>query len=242
MRADSADGPPSTFALAFCGQPSVDSPLPNTSGRVLPDFSIENKIANGARLLIAGVDEVGRGTLAGPVVAAAAILPGPVPDEYNGLVNDSKLLSAAQRQQAFDWLVGWCVSYGVGACTADEIDSIGIVPATRLAMLRAIAELDPQPGHLLIDAVELHSVPVPQTSIIRADSRSQSVAAASIIAKVTRDRLMASIFESEYPGYGFAAHKGYGTAVHMAALKELRASPIHRRSFKPVRDLVGHQD
>lgn len=215
--------------------------MPKTA-RALPDFSIETDIANGARLLIAGVDEVGRGTLAGPVVAAAAILPGPVPDEYNGLVNDSKVLSAAQRQQAFDWLVGWCVSYGVGACTADEIDSIGIVPATRLAMLRAIAELDPQPGHLLIDAVELHSVPVPQTSIIRADSRSQSVAAASIIAKVTRDRLMASIFESEYPGYGFAAHKGYGTAVHMAALKELGVSPIHRRSFKPVRDLLGHQD
>ncbi len=210
----------------------------------LPDFSIETKIANGGRLLIAGVDEVGRGTLAGPVVAAAAILPGPVPEEseYNGLVNDSKMLSAAQRQQAFNWLVGWCVSYGVGACTADEIDSIGIVPATRLAMSRAIAELDPQPEHLLIDSVELHSVPVPQTSIIRADSRSLSVAAASIIAKVTRDRLMANIFESDYPGYGFAAHKGYGTVVHMAALKVLGVSPIHRRSFKPVRDILGQSD
>ena len=108
-------------------------------------------------------------------------------------------------------------------------------------MSRAIAELDPQPAHLLIDAVELHSVAVPQTSIIRADSRSQSVAAASIIAKVTRDRLMANIFEFEYPGYGFASHKGYGTVVHMAALKELGASPIHRRTFKPVRDILGPQ-
>jgi ribonuclease HII len=217
----------------------VDFLLPKTV-RQFPDFSIENEIANGARLLIAGVDEVGRGTLAGPVVAGAAILPGPVPAEYVRIVNDSKVLTAAQRQRAFDWLIGWCIGYGVGACTADEIDSIGIVPATRLAMSRAIAELDPQPDHLLIDAVELHSVPVPQTSIVRADSRSQSVAAASIIAKVTRDRLMATIFESDYPGYGFAEHKGYGTTMHMAALKELGVSPIHRRSFKPVSDILGH--
>ncbi len=213
--------------------------MPKTA-RVTPDFSIETEIASGTRMLIAGVDEVGRGTLAGPVVAAAAILPGSVPAKYNSLVNDSKVLTASQRQQSFDWLIGWCVGYGVGACTADEIDSIGIVPATRLAMLRAIAELDPQPEHLLIDALELHSVPIPQTSIIRADSRSQSVAAASIIAKVTRDRLMANIFEAEFPGYGFAAHKGYGTTMHMAALRELGASPIHRRSFKPVRDVLGH--
>ena len=212
--------------------------MPKTA-RVLPDFSIETNIANGTRLLIAGVDEVGRGTLAGPVVAGAVILPGPVPSKYSSLVNDSKLLSAAQRQKAFDWLVGWCVSYGVGASTADEIDSIGIVAATKLAMSRAIAELDPAPEHLLIDAVELRSIALPQTSIIRADSRSQSVAAASIIAKLTRDRLMATIFDSEYPGYGFAAHKGYGTTMHMAALKELGASPIHRRSFKPVSDVLG---
>jgi ribonuclease HII len=210
--------------------------------RTLPDFSIETKIANGSQILIAGVDEVGRGTLAGPVVAAAAILPGPVPTEYAGLVNDSKILSANQRQRAFEWLVGWCVSYGVGACTADEIDAIGIVPATRQAMSRAITELDPQPDHLLIDAVELNAVSIPQTSVIRADSLSQSAASASIIAKVTRDRLMANVFDSEYPGYGFAAHKGYGTAVHMMALKELGASPIHRRSFKPVKDVLGHDD
>jgi len=216
----------------------VEFPLPKTV-RLVPDFSIENEIANGSQLLIAGVDEVGRGTLAGPVVAAAAILPGPVPVEYSRIVNDSKVLSAAQRQQSFDWLIGWCIGYGVGACRADEIDSIGIIAATRLAMSRAITELDPQPEHLLIDAVELYSVPVPQTSIVKADSRSQSVAAASIIAKVTRDRLMATIFESEYPGYGFAEHKGYGTTMHMAALKELGVSPIHRRSFKPVRDVLG---
>jgi ribonuclease HII len=209
------------------------------TSRSLPDFSIEIEISNGSSLLVAGVDEVGRGTLAGPVVAAAAILPGPVPAEYEKIVNDSKLLSAAQRQRACDWLVDWCVSYGVGACTADEIDAMGIVPATRLAMLRAIEELDPQPDHLLIDAVELAGIDIPQTSIIRADSLSQSAAAASIIAKVTRDKLMASVFEEEYPGYGFASHKGYGTAFHMSALEKLGVSPIHRRSFKPVKDILG---
>ncbi|MBT4124885.1 MAG: ribonuclease HII [Chloroflexi bacterium] len=196
-------------------------------------------MASGARLLIAGVDEVGRGTLAGPVVAGAAILPGPVPSEYAKIVNDSKKLSADQRQRSYTWLIDWCLSYGVGACTADEIDAMGIVPATKLAMSRAIAELEPQPDHLIIDAVELSSVAIPQTAIIRADSRSQSVAAASIIAKVTRDKLMANVFDTEYPGYGFAAHKGYGTAFHMNALKELGASPIHRRSFKPVKDVLG---
>lgn len=204
----------------------------------LPDFSLEAEIANGSQLLVAGVDEVGRGTLAGPVVAAAAILPGPIPTEYEGLINDSKLLSAAQRERAYAWLTEWCVSYAVGACTAYEIDSIGIVPATRQAMGRAISELEPQPDHLLIDAVVLNAVDIPQTSVIRADSRSQSAAAASIIAKVTRDKLMANVFDSEYPGYGFASHKGYGTELHMVALKQLGASPIHRRSFKPVMDVL----
>ena len=188
--------------------------------------------------MVAGVDEVGRGTLAGPVVAAAAILPGPVPIEYESLVNDSKILSPGTREKSFSWLVKWCVSYGVGACSAAEIDSIGIVASTKQAMLRAIAELDPQPDHLIIDALQLPAVSITQTSIVRADSHSQSVAAASIIAKVTRDKLMANVFEQEYPGYGFASHKGYGTEIHMLALKELGASPIHRQSFKPVRDLL----
>jgi ribonuclease HII len=106
-------------------------------------------------------------------------------------------------------------------------------------MSRAIAELDPQPDHLLIDAIELNAVNIPQTSIIRADSRSQSAAAASIIAKVSRDKLMAEVFDSEYPDYGFAAHKGYGTAIHMSALKKFGPTPIHRRSFKPVRDQLN---
>jgi|TARA_B100001964_G_scaffold112280_1_gene125253 ribonuclease HII len=211
--------------------------LPKTL-KILPDFSIEMNLVGGSGLLVAGVDEVGRGTLAGPVVAAAAILPGPVPIEYKSLVNDSKILSPATREKSFSWLVKWCVSYGVGACSAAEIDSIGIVASTKQAMLRAIAELDPQPDHLIIDALQLPAVSISQTSIVKADSLSQSVAAASIIAKVTRDKLMANVFEQEYPGYGFASHKGYGTEIHMLALKELGASPIHRQSFKPVRDLL----
>jgi ribonuclease HII len=210
------------------------------AAKSLPDFSIETDISRGTSILVAGVDEVGRGTLAGPVVAGAAILPRRVPTEYVNLVDDSKKLSASQRQKAFDWLVTWCLSYGVGACTAQEIDAIGIVPATRQAMTRAIAELDPQPNHLIIDAVVLDAVPIPQTSIVRADSRSQSAAAASIIAKVTRDKLMSEVIDSEYPGYGFASHKGYGTAFHINALRNLGPSPIHRRSFKPVKDLVDH--
>ena len=211
--------------------------MPKTT-RTLPDFSIETDIANGSKLLIAGVDEVGRGTLAGPVIATAAILPGPVPQEHRLIINDSKVLSVSQRERAFAWLIDWCVSYGVGASTAAEIDSVGIVPATKLAMSRAIASLEPQPDHLIIDAVDLDQISIPQTSIIKADTRSQSVAAASIIAKVTRDRLKAEVFDSEFPGYGFSAHKGYGTAIHMSALKKLGASPIHRRSFKPVKDVL----
>ena len=212
--------------------------MPKTT-RILPDFSIETGILNGSKLLIAGIDEVGRGALAGPVVAAAVILTGPVLKEYRHIINDSKALSASQRERAFSWLVVSCISYSIGACTADEIDAIGIVPATKQAMCRAIATLDPQPDHLIIDAVDLDMISIPQTSIIKADTRSQSVAAASIIAKVTRDRLMANVFDSEYPGYGFAAHKGYGTAIHMSALQKLGASPIHRRSFKPVKDVLG---
>lgn len=189
-------------------------------------------------MLIAGVDEVGRGTLAGPVMAAAAILPGLVPEDKRSIINDSKLLSESKREQAFTWLVDWCVGYGVGASSPAEIDAVGIVSATKLAMSRAIASLHTQPDHLIIDAVNLETITIPQTSIIKADSRSQSVAAASIIAKVTRDRLMANVFDLKYPGYGFAAHKGYGTVIHISALQKLGASPIHRRSFKPVKDIL----
>jgi ribonuclease HII len=208
------------------------------SARNLPDFSIETDIANGSKMRIAGVDEVGRGTLAGPVMAAAVILPGSVPEEQQCIINDSKLLSESQRERAFTWLTDWCVGYSVGASSAAEIDAIGIVPATKLAMSRAISSLQTQPDHLIIDAVNLETITIPQTSIIKADSRSQSVAAASIIAKVTRDRLMANVLDSKYPGYGFAAHKGYGTVIHISALQKLGASPIHRRTFKPVKEIL----
>lgn len=205
----------------------------------LPDFSIENNLRDDGSLFVAGVDEVGRGTLAGPVVAAAAILPGPVPDDYKSIIRDSKQLSAITRDRAYNWLTDWCVSYGVGSSSAGEIDTLGIVPATKLAMFRAIAELDPFADHLMIDAVELSTVNIPQTIIIKGDSKSQSIAAASIIAKVTRDKLMAGVFEDQFPGYGFADHKGYGTKFHLSALDSLGATPIHRRTFKPVQSAIG---
>ena len=210
--------------------------------RLLPTYSIESKISNGSHVSIAGVDEVGRGTLAGPVMAAAVILPGPVPLKYRSIINDSKKLSVIQRNKAFKWLTTWCVSYGIGACTASEIDAIGILPATKLSMTRAIAKLDPQPDNLIIDAIELSALKIPQTVMTRADSISQSVAAASIIAKVTRDQLMSEVFEEDYPGYGFASHKGYGTAFHMNALIKKGACRIHRRSFKPVMKVLGQSE
>lgn len=186
---------------------------------------------------IAGVDEVGRGTLAGPVVAGAVVLPGRIRGRWTGLIHDSKQLSPTQHEVAYTNLVEVAVCYGVGAADALEIDSVGIVTATRRAMARAIEDLEPAPDHLLIDAVELPALGLSQTSIIGGDALCRSIAAASIIAKVTRDRLMESSFESRYPGYGFAEHKGYCTPEHLQALERLGPSPVHRMTFTPVRDL-----
>ena len=158
--------------------------------------------------------------------------------KWAGLIRDSKQLTPGQRAEAYGHLVEQCLAYGTGACDAAEIDRLGIVAATRLAMSRAIEMLDPQPGHLLIDALDLPACRMPQTAIIKGDAISLSIAAASIIAKVTRDRLMETVFEAQYPGYGFAEHKGYGTAEHLAALWRLGPSPVHRASFAPVRDVL----
>lgn len=185
--------------------------------------------------LVAGIDEAGRGPLAGPVVAAAVILH---PDYPVDGVNDSKKLSERQREQLFGQITNKAVAIGIGSVSADIIDRINILQATRLAMLEAIQQLSPCPDALLIDGITTIDSPLYQQTIKQGDSRSASIAAASIIAKVTRDRLMLE-YDREFPQYGFARHKGYGSTAHLAALRQHGPCPIHRTSFGGVRELVN---
>jgi ribonuclease HII len=210
-----------------------------TSKRPLPDDSFEIALRAEGYRAAAGVDEVGRGTLAGPVVAGAVILPVELPADGLELIRDSKQLMPDQRNRAAAYIEKYAVGYACGAADAAEIDRFGIVAATRNAMARAIDLLEPAADHLLIDALELPGIPLPQTSLIKGDARCRSIAAASIIAKVTRDRLMATVWEKRFPGYGFAAHKGYGTAIHLEALRELGPMSGHRLTFASVREAVA---
>jgi ribonuclease HII len=180
---------------------------------------------------IAGVDEVGRGCIAGPVVAAACILDPskPLPD---GL-DDSKKLDAEKRETIAAQLKQDCIAYSIGQVEADEIDRINILEATKKAMLAAIAALTPAPDYVLIDALRLKQCFLPQKAIIKGDSISASIAAASVLAKTYRDALMTE-YESTFPMYGFASHKGYGCAVHYRAIREHGASQLHRMTFKGV--------
>ena len=182
--------------------------------------------------LIAGVDEVGRGPLAGPVVAAAVILPKAC--KIPGL-NDSKKIPKAKHKEIYEAVLQNAIAIGIGVKDNQVIDQVNIYEATKLAMMEAIGQLDPQPQHLLIDAMRL-DLPIPQTSIIKGDANSLSIAAASIVAKVTRDQMMEE-FDREYPGYDFAQNAGYGTAKHLAGLDKLGVTPIHRRSFEPVKSM-----
>ena len=182
--------------------------------------------------LIAGVDEVGRGPLAGPVVAAAVILPENC--KIPGL-NDSKKIPKSKHHAIYQAVLDQALSVGIGIKDNQVIDQVNIYEATKLAMLEAIQELDPRPQHLLIDAMKL-DLPISQTSIIKGDANSLSIAAASIVAKVTRDQMMEE-FDKEYPGYDFAKNAGYGTAKHLAGLVQLGVTPIHRRSFEPVKSM-----
>ena len=177
--------------------------------------------------LVAGVDEVGRGPLAGPVVAAAVILP----VEFSVLgIDDSKKLSEKKREELYDKILEHCICYALGIVDHQDIDRINILQATRLAMQLAIEGLGVQPEHVLIDALVLPAVPLPQTGIIRGDSASVSIAAASIIAKVTRDRMMQD-FHQQYPGYCFDRNKGYGTREHYEGIRRQGLCGIHRRTF-----------
>ena len=182
--------------------------------------------------LIAGVDEVGRGPLAGPVVAAAVILPKAC--KIPGL-NDSKKIPKSKHKEIYEAVLQNAIAIGIGIKDNHVIDQVNIYEATKLAMMEAIGQLEPQPQHLLIDAMKL-DLPIPQTSIIKGDANSLSIAAASIVAKVTRDQMMEE-FDREYPGYDFAQNAGYGTANHLAGLHKLGVTPIHRRSFEPVKSM-----
>ena len=188
---------------------------------------------------VAGVDEAGRGPLAGPVVAAAAILPPRwaetgLPAELVGL-NDSKQLTESQREKFFTFLTR-CgeIEFAIAEVSAAVIDEINILQATHRAMNNALAQLQSLPPHALVDGRPVKTLRVPQTAIIKGDARSYSIAAASVLAKVTRDRLMLG-FHAQFPGYGFAEHKGYGTAKHLAAIEKLGACPIHRKTFAPLK-------
>ena len=176
---------------------------------------------------ICGIDEAGRGPLAGPVVAGAVILPKDCRILY---INDSKKLSEKRRNELFDIIKEEAVTYGIGIIDAARIDEINILQATYEAMRSAINNLNPSPDILLNDAVTIPKVDIKQVPIIKGDAKSISIAAASVLAKVTRDRIMEE-YDKKYPEYGFAKHKGYGTKQHIQALEQFGASPIHRRTF-----------
>jgi ribonuclease HII len=182
--------------------------LANT--RQKPNLVEEKALRAQGYRLIAGVDEVGRGALVGPVVAAAVIMPAGLKKSWRGQVRDSKLLTPAQRENLFGYISEAAVAAGIGSASNDEIDAIGIAGATRRAMAAAIRQLDPQPEFILVDFFRIPEVPLPQKGVVDGDTLCFSIACASIIAKVTRDRLLVEL-DRQYPGYGLAVHKGYGT-------------------------------
>ena len=194
----------------------------------------ENGLRATGYRIIAGLDEAGRGPIAGPVVAGAAVLPHKIEGDWSQLIRDSKKLTPAQRESALLRLADTSAVISTGSASATEIDRIGIVPAVRLAMIRALETLPLAPDFLLLDAFPLPDSNLPQKAIVKGDASCMSIAAASIAAKVERDRVMCELDE-KFPGYGFAIHKGYCTNVHIEALNELGPSTIHRITFAPVR-------
>ena len=197
-----------------------------------PDLSFEQALWTAGVQYVAGIDEAGRGALAGPVAAAAIIFPADrqLADRLVG-VRDSKQMTPAERGEWAVRLPILSLTQAVGFASAQEIDEIGIVPATRLAVQRALAQLSINPEHLLIDYLRLPDTELPQTALVKGDQRSLSIAAASILAKTARDKVLCQI-DKEFPGYGFAAHKGYGTAAHRQTILTSGYSAVHRRSFR----------
>lgn len=188
----------------------------------------ENKLHEEGLELIAGIDEAGRGPLAGPVVVGAVIMK---PDSFIEGVNDSKKISESKREKLYEQITEEAIAWSVGIVTEKEIDELNILNATKKALSRAIEGLEKRPDRILVDALEnIDTKGIPYTSVIKGDAKMYSISAASIIAKVTRDRIMRE-YDEVYPEYGFAKHKGYGTAAHISAIKEHGPCPLHRRSF-----------
>lgn len=205
-----------------------------------PDIEFELSFWHAGKINVAGIDEAGRGAWAGPVTAAAVILPAEVSNLSDRLkgVRDSKMMSPAQRRKWAEIIRHVAVAAASGWADTEEIETLGILPATRLAMRRAIENLLHPVDQLLIDAVFLPDVDCAQTSLIKGDARSLSIAAASVIAKTERDHYM-ELLEEKIPGYGFDRHKGYGTAYHQARLANLGVSSAHRKSYAPIKTLLN---
>jgi ribonuclease HII len=212
-------------------------------GKRRPDLAIEFELLDDGCSTLAGLDEAGRGAWAGPVVAAAVVLPLDRPDLAESLegVRDSKQMTPNQRDLWASVIRRIALRIGLGVASSKEVDQQGLIAATREAMGRALEDLGKQPEHLLIDHLPLPDIPLPQTVLTRGDSRALSIASASVIAKVTRDQMMLDLDE-HHPGYGFARHKGYGTPQHRAALTHLGPCPSHRFSYTPVAACVPHSD
>lgn len=205
----------------------------------MPNLDIEQDVRSVQYKYIAGVDEVGRGPLAGPVVSAAVVLPHDLvgDEDWLSVINDSKKLSESKRQMAYEIISREAVSVAVGITNASTIDSVGILPATISSMFTALRGLEVSPDFVLFDFIPLKDCEYPYRTVVKGDTKSYSISAASIIAKVTRDELMKEADE-QYPGYGFSGHKGYGTAKHLDAIKRLGPCEIHRRSFAPIKNYV----
>ena len=206
----------------------------------MPDFSCEDRALADGFFLIAGVDEAGRGPWAGPVVAGAAVLSrADLPDALLAGLDDSKKLTAKRRLAMFQLLEAWeGATIGVGIADRAEIDELNILQATLLAMTRAVKNLARRPDYILVDGNQIPKLTIPALAIKKGDGISLSIAAASVVAKVTRDRMMENLAQ-DYPEYGWERNAGYGTAQHRAALDRLGVSPHHRRSFRPVRELLA---
>lgn len=203
--------------------------------RPSPTLDYEEALWKQGFFAVAGIDEAGRGCLAGPVMAGAVILPAEsgIAERLRG-VRDSKLMTPAERDEMYDAVIREAAAWGAGEADNREIDRIGILNATKNAMKRAVGNLGMQPDHLLIDFVRLHDVTTPQIGLKHGDMLCLSIACASVIAKVTRDRWMQSEAARLYPQYGFETHKGYGTREHMEALRRYGPCPIHRMTFRPL--------